>query len=196
MAGYKVNSKNSGALQYISDKWAEKEIRETLPFTIATNIKYLGVTLIAQVKDLYDKNYKSLKKEIEEDIWKWKDLPCPWIGRIHIIKMTVLIKTIYRFNAIPIKISTQFFADLERTLLNFTWKSKKPTIAQTNSVQKWPSGGITICDLKLYSRTVVMETVRFWPENRHMDQGNQIEDTDINPHTYEYLIFDKGAKMV
>ena len=69
MAGYKINSKESLALLYINDKQAEKEIRETIPFTIATNnIKYLGVTLTKQVKDLYDKNFKSLKKEIEEDI--------------------------------------------------------------------------------------------------------------------------------
>ena len=73
VAGYKINSKKSVALLYTDDKWAEKEIRETSPFTIATNnIKYLGVTLTKQVKDLYDKNFKSLKKEIEEDTRKWK----------------------------------------------------------------------------------------------------------------------------
>ena len=77
VAGYKINSKKSVALLYTDDKWAEKEIREISPFTIATNnIKYLGVTLTKQVKDLYDKNFKYLKKEIEEDTRKWKDLPC------------------------------------------------------------------------------------------------------------------------
>jgi hypothetical protein len=83
-----------------------KEIRETTPFTIVTNnIKYLGVTLTKQVKDLYDKNFKSLKKEMEEDIRRWKDLPCSWNSRINILKMAILPKVIYRFNAIPIKIS-------------------------------------------------------------------------------------------
>ena len=74
MAGYKINSKKSVALLYTKDKEAEREIREPSPFTIATNsIKYLGVILTKEVKDLFDKNFKSLKKEIEEDTRKWKD---------------------------------------------------------------------------------------------------------------------------
>jgi hypothetical protein len=85
---------------YTNDKWAEKEIKETTHFKIVTNsIKYLGVTLTKQVKDLYDKNCKSLKKEIEEDLRRWKDLPCSWIGRINIIKMAILLKAIYRFKS-------------------------------------------------------------------------------------------------
>ena len=87
MVGYKINSKKSVALLYTNDKGTEKEIRETLPFTIATdNIKYLGVILSKGVKDVFDKNFKSLKKEIEEETRKFKDLPCSWIGRISIIK--------------------------------------------------------------------------------------------------------------
>ena len=78
------------AFLYTKDKQAEKEIRETTPFTIATNhIKYLGVTLIKQVKDLYDKNFKSLKKEIEEDLRRWKDLPWSLISRVNIVKMSI-----------------------------------------------------------------------------------------------------------
>jgi hypothetical protein len=93
------------AFFYTKDKQSEKEIRETTPFAIVTNnTKYLGMTPTKQVKDLCDKNFKSLKKEIKEDLRRWKDLPCSWIGRINIVKMAILPKATFRFNAIPIKI--------------------------------------------------------------------------------------------
>jgi hypothetical protein len=84
-------------------------------FPITNNIKYPGVTLTKQVKDLYEDNFQSLKKEIEEDLKKWRDLPCSWIGRINIVKMAILPKAVYRFNSIPI---------MERAILKFIWKGK------------------------------------------------------------------------
>ena len=102
VAGYKINSKKSVVCFYANDKQDEKEITETRLFTMAMdNIQYLGVTLTKQVKDLYVKNFKSLKKETEEDIRRWKDLLCSWMDRINKVKVAITPKAIHRFNAIP-----------------------------------------------------------------------------------------------
>jgi hypothetical protein len=110
------------------------------------------------VKDLYDKNFKSLKKEIEEDLRRWKDLPCSWIGRINIVKMAIFLKGMYRFNAVPIKILTQFFIELERAICKFIWSNKKPRRAKTTLNNERTSGGISMPDLKLYYRAIVIKT--------------------------------------
>ena len=98
MAGYKINLKKSVVLLYTNDKQSGKESRETPPFTITiSSIKYLGIALTKQVKDLYDKNFKFLKKKIEEGIRRQKDLTCSWICRVNIKKIALITKSICRF---------------------------------------------------------------------------------------------------
>ena len=189
----KISIQKSLAFLYAKNEKSEREIKESIPFTTATKrIKYVGINLPKETKEVYTENYKTLRKEIKDDINRWRDIPCSWAGRINMVKMTILQNAIYN----PYQITNGIFHRTGTKNFTIHVETQKTPKAKAVMGKKNGAGRINLLDFRLYYKATVIKTVWYWHKNRNINQWNKIESPEINPCTYEYLIFDKGGRNI
>ena len=184
VAGYKINTQKSLAFLYTNKEKSERAIKKSVPFTIATKrIKYLGINLLKETKELCTENYKTLIKEIKDDINRWSDISCSWVGRINIVKMTILPNVIYRFNAIHIKLPMAFFTELEQNFQT-SYGNTKPLIPK-GVLRKKNGARINLPDFRLYCKaTYSHQESMVLAQKQKYSRWNKIESPNKPMHQW------------
>ena len=152
------------------------------------------MNLPRETRNPYAENCKTLMKEIKDDTNRWRDIPCSWTGRSKIVKMTILPKAIYRFNAIPIKLPMAFFTELKQKYFKICMETQKTLNSKSSLEGKKRSWRNQTPWLQTMLQSYSNEENMVLAKSRNIDEWNRIESPEINPHTYGQLIYDKGGR--